>query len=242
MATTPGNLLGIEVLAGQPGDLRAPVGDRRHRGRGLDARRATPGPSTSGLDPSLVSSPDRVVSFTALDRLGDRLVVAGDEVGPRRRASTSSPRCGWGRRKDRGRRRCCRSPRPATGVRASCPGRPSVACADGAGCWVAGWVRGRPVVWAVAIGGRRRDHRRRSPPSLPAHRRREATRTRWSPSSPGARWCSPGPRRPTCSWAAPTAGAPSPRRPGRPRCCRPRRPGSTRSPATALQRLDPPRC
>ncbi len=27
----------------------------------------------------------------------------------------------------------------------------SVACNDGTGCWVAGWVRGRPVVWALEI-------------------------------------------------------------------------------------------
>jgi hypothetical protein len=26
-----------------------------------------------------------------------------------------------------------------------------VACDDGSGCWVAGWVRGRPVVWAIEI-------------------------------------------------------------------------------------------
>ena len=27
----------------------------------------------------------------------------------------------------------------------------SVACDEGSGCWVAGWVRGRPIVWAVGV-------------------------------------------------------------------------------------------
>jgi len=91
-----------------------------------------------------------VVSFTAFDRLGDRLVVAGDELGlagglnQQPSVWVGSPTGPWTQ---------ALLPVPADlpPVAGQLSRATSVACDDGAGCWVAGWVRGRPVVWALDL-------------------------------------------------------------------------------------------
>ena len=149
-----GNLLGIEVVAGRP-----VIFGLRTEAAGIEGVVWTLAGDTwtkhVRLDPSLVSNPDRVVSFTALGRLGDHLVVVGDEVGlaggltQQPSVWVGSPEGPWTQ---------AALPLPANlpPVAGQLSRATSVACADGAGCWVAGWVRGRPVVWPVevAVDGR----------------------------------------------------------------------------------------
>jgi hypothetical protein len=144
-----GNLLGIEVIAGRP-----VIFGLRSETTGIEGvvwtRSGKTWTKRVRLDPSLVSSPDRVVSFTALDRLGDHLVVVGDEVGLagglKQQPSlwVGSPDGPWTQ---------ALLPLPADlpPVAGQLSRATSVACADGGGCWVAGWVRGRPVVWGIDI-------------------------------------------------------------------------------------------
>lgn len=145
-----GNLLGIEVIAGRP-----VIFGLRSETTGIEGVVWTRSGKTwtkhVRLDPTLVSSPDRVVSFTALDRLGDHLVVVGDEVslagGLTQRPSiwVGSPDGPWTQA-------LLQLPADLPPVAGQLSRATSVACADGAGCWVAGWVRGRPVVWGIDIG------------------------------------------------------------------------------------------
>jgi hypothetical protein len=145
-----GNLLGIEVIAGRP-----VIFGLRSETTGIEGVVWTRSGKTwtkhVHLDPTLVSSPDRVVSFTALDRLGDHLVVVGDEVslagGLTQRPSiwVGSPDGPWTQA-------LLQLPADLPPVAGQLSRATSVACADGAGCWVAGWVRGRPVVWGIDIG------------------------------------------------------------------------------------------
>ena len=145
-----GNLLGIEVIAGRP-----VIFGLRSETTGIEGVVWTRSGETwtkhVRLDPTLVSSPDRVVSFTALDRLGDHLVVVGDEVslagGLTQRPSiwVGSPDGPWTQA-------LLQLPADLPPVAGQLSRATSVACADGAGCWVAGWVRGRPVVWGIDIG------------------------------------------------------------------------------------------
>jgi len=145
-----GNLLGIEHLAGQP-----VIFGLRSEAAGIEGVVWTRAGHTwtkhPDLDPSLLSNPDRVVSFTALDRLDDRLVVAGDEVGlagglhQRPSVWVGSPDGPW----TQALLPVPDNLPPASGQLSRAT---SLACADGAGCWVAGWVRGRAAVWSVAVG------------------------------------------------------------------------------------------
>jgi hypothetical protein len=144
-----GNLLGIEVIDG-----RAVIFGLRSGAAGIEGVVWTLAGDTwtkhVNLDPSLVSNPDRVVSFTALDQSGERLVVAGDELGlagglnQQPSAWLGSAAGSW-----------TQALLPIPADLAPVPGQlsraTSVACDDGSGCWVAGWVRGRPVVWAIEI-------------------------------------------------------------------------------------------
>ena len=148
-----GNLLGIEVIAGGP-----VIFGLRSETTGIEGvvwtRAGTTWTKHVRLDPTLVSSPDRVVSFTALDRLGDHLVVVGDEVGLAG-GLTQQPSIWVGSPDGPWTQALLPLPADLPPVAGQLSRATSVACADGAGCWVAGWVRGRPVVWAIdiAIGG-----------------------------------------------------------------------------------------
>lgn len=144
-----GNLLGIEVIAGRP-----VIFGLRSEATGIGGVVWTRAGQTwtkhVRLDPTLVSSPDRVVSFTALDRLGDHLVVVGDELGlvgglnQQPSIWVGSPEGPWTQA-------LLPIPTDLPPVAGQLSRATSVACADGAGCWVAGWVRGSPVVWGVDI-------------------------------------------------------------------------------------------
>ncbi|MGC3994395.1 MAG: hypothetical protein QM779_09860 [Propionicimonas sp.] len=102
--------------------------------------------------PALTSSADRELGFTALAQLGGRLVVAGDEVGLQG-GLTQLPAIFVG---------AVRGPwdevlLPVPGDLAAVAGQlsraTSISClGTGSSCWVAGWVRGHPVVWPVTIG------------------------------------------------------------------------------------------
>ena len=145
-----GNLLGIEVIAGRP-----VIFGLRSETTGIEGvvwtRSGTTWTKHVRLDPTLVSSPDRVVSFTALDRLGDHLVVVGDEVGLAG-GLTQQPSIWVGSPDGPWTQALLQLPADLPPVAGQLSRATSVACADGAGCWVAGWVRGRPVVWGIDIG------------------------------------------------------------------------------------------
>ena len=145
-----GNLLGIEVIA-----ARQVVFGLRSETTGIEGVVWTRSGKTwtkhVHLDPTLVSSPDRVVSFTALDRLGDHLVVVGDEVGLAG-GLTQQPSIWVGSPDGPWTQALLQLPADLPPVAGQLSRATSVACADGAGCWVAGWVRGRPVVWGIDIG------------------------------------------------------------------------------------------
>ena len=145
-----GNLLGIEVIAGRP-----VIFGLRSETTGIEGVVWTRSGKTwtkhVHLDPTLVSSPDRVVSFTALDRLGDHLVVVGDEVGLAG-GLTQQPSIWVGSPDGPWTQALLQLPADLPPVAGQLSRATSVACADGAGCWVAGWVRGRPVVWGIDIG------------------------------------------------------------------------------------------
>ena len=144
-----GNLLGIAVLSG-----RGVIFGLRSGAASIEGVVWTRAGHTwtkhVEVDPSLVSSPDRVVSFTALTRLGDRMVVAGDELGltgglnQQPSVWVGAPEGPW-----------MQALLPIPADLPTVPGQlsraTSVACDEGSGCWVAGWVRGRPVVWAVGV-------------------------------------------------------------------------------------------
>jgi hypothetical protein len=148
-----GNLVGIELIDGTPTifGLRSAI-------TGIEGVVWTRAGHTwtkhVRLDPSLVSNPDRVVSFAALDRLGDLLVVAGDQVGlaggldQRPSLWAGAPGGPWAQE-------LLPIPADLPPVAGQLSRATSLACADGAGCWVAGWVRGRPAVWSVSIGADR---------------------------------------------------------------------------------------
>jgi hypothetical protein len=144
-----GNLLGIEVIAGRP-----VIFGLRSETTGIEGvvwtRSGTTWTKHVRLDPTLVSSPDRVVSFTALDRLGDHLVVVGDEVGLAG-GLTQQPSLWFGSPEGPWTQALLPLPADLPPVAGQLSRATSVACADGAGCWVAGWVRGRPVVWGIDI-------------------------------------------------------------------------------------------
>ena len=144
-----GNLLGIEVLGG-----RALAFGLRTGTTGIEGVVWTRAGQTwtrhVDLDPSLVSSPDRVVGFTALGRLGDRLVVAGDELGLAG-GLNQQPSVWVGTPEGPWTQKLLPIPAELAPVAGQLSRATSVACDDAAGCWVTGWVRGRPVVWAVGI-------------------------------------------------------------------------------------------
>ncbi len=144
-----GNLLGIEVIAGRP-----VIFGLRSATTGIEGvvwtRSGTTWTKHVRLDPSLVSSPDRVVSFTALDRLGDHLVVVGDEVGLAG-GLTQQPSLWVGSPDGPWTQALLPLPADLPPVAGQLSRATSVACAEGAGCWVAGWVRGRPVAWGIDI-------------------------------------------------------------------------------------------
>ena len=147
-----GNLLGIELIAGEP-----VIFGLRSAATGIEGvvwtRSGHTWTKQVRVDPSLVSNHDRVVGFSALDRFGDLLVVAGDEVGlagglnQRPSVWVGSPSGPW-----------TQALLPVPSDLPPVPGQlsraTSVAC-TGEGCWVAGWVRGRPAVWSVGIGAGR---------------------------------------------------------------------------------------
>lgn len=100
-------------------------------------------------DPSLVSSPDRVLSFRAAAVAGGELVIAGAEVGLAG-AVRQAPVLWAGTVEGAWRT----VPLAIPGELATATGlaqATSVACGTPAACWVAGWVRGRPVVWEVDL-------------------------------------------------------------------------------------------
>jgi hypothetical protein len=144
-----GNLLGIEVVGGRP-----VIFGLRSENTGIEGvmwtREGQTWTKHVRLDPTLVSNPDRVVSFTALDRLGDHLVVVGDEVGLAGRL-TQQPSVWVGSAEGPWTQALLPLPADLPPVAGQLSRATAVTCADGAGCWVAGWVRGRPVVWGVDI-------------------------------------------------------------------------------------------
>ena len=144
-----GNLLGIEVVSG-----RAVIFGLRSGTSGIEGvvwtRAGRTWTKHVQLDPSLVSSPDRVVSFTAFDRLGDRLVVAGDELGLAG-GLNQQPSVWVGPPTGPWTQALLPVPADLPPVAGQLSRATSVACDDGAGCWVAGWVRGRPMVWALDL-------------------------------------------------------------------------------------------
>lgn len=101
------------------------------------------------LDPQLVSGPDRVLSFRAAAASGRTILIAGAEIGLAG-GVRQSPVAWLG--SVAGPWRTVQLPLPdepgsATGLAQAS----SAACGSGEGspCWVAGWVRGQPVVWEV---------------------------------------------------------------------------------------------
>ncbi|MGV8908665.1 MAG: hypothetical protein ACOH1Y_06745 [Propionicimonas sp.] len=145
-----GNLLGIELIQGRP-----TIFGLRSAAKGIEGVVWTLAGHTwtkhVDVDPSLVSNPDRVVSFGSLDRLGGRLVVTGDQVGlsggldQRPSVWAGAPGGPWTQE-------LLPIPADLPPVSGQLSRATSLACAEEVGCWVAGWVRGRPAVWAVSIG------------------------------------------------------------------------------------------
>jgi hypothetical protein len=145
-----GPLLGIETVGGTPAIFGSRTITAGSEGV-IWTRSGATWTKHTGVDPALVSNPDRVLGFGALTRLGDRLVVAGDEIGlaggigQRPSLWVGGPTGGW---------RQVLLPVPsdlpmAAGQLSRATG---VDCPAGANaCWVAGWVRGQPVVWPVTI-------------------------------------------------------------------------------------------
>ncbi len=144
-----GNLLGIEVIDGH-----AVIFGLRSGKAGIEGVVWTRAGHTwtkhVDVDSSLVSSPDRVVSFTALDRLGGRLVVAGDELGLAG-GLNQQPSVWAGPPGGPWTQAVLPIPADLAPMSGQLSRATSVACDDGAGCWVAGWVRGRPGVWALGV-------------------------------------------------------------------------------------------
>ncbi|MCC6498263.1 MAG: hypothetical protein IT193_18600 [Propionibacteriaceae bacterium] len=146
-----GNLLGIEVIGGAPVIFGLRSGPAGIEGV-LWTRSGHTWTKHTELDPALLSNPDRVLGFGALARSGDRLVVAGDEVGLAGGfnqlpalwvGSTSGP---W-------EQVLLPVPPDLPPVSGQLSRATGVACSEPAAtCWVAGWVRGRPIVWTVPIG------------------------------------------------------------------------------------------
>ncbi len=101
--------------------------------------------------PELTSSPDREFSFLSFARLGDSLVVAGDELGLAGGLNQSpvafvgAIRGGWRQ-----------VGLPVPGGLTRLPGQlsraTSIACPEeGDTCWTAGWVRGHPLAWPLRV-------------------------------------------------------------------------------------------
>ncbi|MFT4108813.1 hypothetical protein, partial [Propionicimonas sp.] len=103
--------------------------------------------------PALTSSADRELGFGALAQQGERLVVAGDEVGllgglnQRPAVFVGSVRGPWTEA-------LLPEPDDLAAVSGQLSRATSIACpATGTTCWAAGWVRGHPVAWPVTTGG-----------------------------------------------------------------------------------------
>lgn len=146
-----GNLLGIEVIGATP-----VIFGLRTGGAGIEGVLWTRSGHTwtkhTGVDPVLVSNPDRVLGFGALARSGDRLVVAGDEVGLAG-GFNQLPALWVGSTTGPWQQVLLPVPADLPRVAGQLSRATGVACSEPAAtCWAAGWVRGRPVVWTVQIG------------------------------------------------------------------------------------------
>lgn len=98
-------------------------------------------------DPVLASTPDRVLGFGGATGTGDRIVVVGDELGlagglrQRPVVFTGTGSGDW-------RQGSLPLPdEPGSGG----PARAATVACSAAGCWVAGWGRGHPLAWPVAV-------------------------------------------------------------------------------------------
>ncbi len=146
-----GNLLGIEVIGGTPvifGLRSVPAGIEGV----VWTRSGHTWHKHTGLDPALISNPDRVLGFGALARSGNLLVVAGDEVGLAGGFS-QRPSLWLGSATGPWQQVLLPVPADLPPVAGQLSRATGVACSEPAGtCWVAGWTLGRPVVWSVTIG------------------------------------------------------------------------------------------
>lgn len=145
-----GPLLGTVVVDGRPVVFGSRTTTTGPRGV-LWTNRGTTWTQQDRVVPALASSPDRELGFSGLARLGDRIVVAGDELGlvgglhQQPAAFVGTVDGPWQQ-----------VALPVPDGLAAVPGvlsrATSVACADsGDTCWFAGWARGHALAWPVQI-------------------------------------------------------------------------------------------
>lgn len=140
-----GPLLGVVEVAGKAvilGSRTTSVGARAvlHTATGTRWQPASTSPQ------SLTSGDGRLLGFTALSSTGSELVIVGDQVTlDAGLEQVPALWVGWAERW-----RQVTLPVPAELTGAGLVHATSVAC-DPTTCWVAGWVRGRPVAWRVPL-------------------------------------------------------------------------------------------
>lgn len=140
-----GPLLGTVVVGGRPVIVgsRADANGPHGLAWTLAGRTWRQRPS----DPVLASTPDRVLGFGGVATFGDRIVVVGDELGLAG-GLRQQPVVFTGTASGDWRQGALPLPdEPGAGE----PSRASGVACSAAGCWVAGWGRGHPLTWPVAV-------------------------------------------------------------------------------------------
>ncbi|MBA3020483.1 hypothetical protein [Propionicimonas sp.] len=142
-----GPLLGTAVLDGQPvivGTRTISAGTRAV----LYTRNRNSWSAPAASPAALTSNADRVLGFTAFAVSSASLVIVGDELGLTN-GLTQRPTLWVGGPAGDWRQLPLAIPADLSGAGLS--RATSVACAADGQCWVAGWVRGHPVVWEVQL-------------------------------------------------------------------------------------------
>jgi len=145
-----GPLLGIVVVAGDPVIFGSRTTSAGARGV-LWTRTGRTWTQQDRVVPALTSSPDRELGFGGLARVGRQLVVAGDELGLAG-GLRQTPAAFTGTLDGDWRATQLPVPEELSTTSGQLSRATAVACPDSTGtCWIAGWVRGHPLAWPLAI-------------------------------------------------------------------------------------------